>query len=94
MEEDVRGLPPYILRHPVWNRGTFILGGWRRGFLVFQTRFGRCARMPRLRSYWRKAEVRTPAHVTYVPIQLPRPPSPFQKSRILSRNMGECSVKD
>ena len=34
---------------------TSILSGRPRGFLVFQTRFGNCARMPRRRSCWRRA---------------------------------------
>jgi hypothetical protein len=38
-----------------WNRGTSILSGLPRGVLVFQTRFGNWARMPRWRSCWRRA---------------------------------------
>jgi hypothetical protein len=32
-----------------WNRGTEILIGLPRGFLVFHTRFGICGRIPRWR---------------------------------------------
>ena len=38
-----------------WNRGTPFLIGLPRCFLVFQTRFGICAQIPRCRSFYLSA---------------------------------------
>jgi hypothetical protein len=46
-----------------WNRGTVFLMGLPRVFLVFQTRFGICARMPRCRSRCRRACASYPVSV-------------------------------